>query len=157
MTAEEVWKKLTDKGFTLRRIDVLGYTIVEHRGEQVACIYDNYVCIAKHYPSINSDGISTSYADADKFVIMFSHPISEVDTAIQWLLESPERIDRVKRKNRIDAIRRYFDERRSRVSSETRHSETRHSSETAPLRILNSYMGYSSRHLSRISTPADDE
>lgn len=29
------------------------------------------------------------------------------------LLESPERIDRVKRKNRIDAIRRYFDDRRS--------------------------------------------
>lgn len=113
MTRDDVIQKLTDEGFTVKRSEIADEDIVEHRGEQVACIYDNYVSIAKHYPSLNPDGVSTSYADADKFVIMLSHPISEVDTAIQWLLESPERIDRVKRKKRIDAIRRYFDERKS--------------------------------------------
>lgn len=86
MTRDEVIDMLTDKGFTVKRTEITDEDIVIHRGEQVACIYDNYVSIAKHYPSLNPDGVSTSYADADKFVIMFSHPISEVDTAIQWLL-----------------------------------------------------------------------
>lgn len=113
MTAEEVGKKLTDDGFTLRRIDVAGYTIVEHRGEPVGMIYDNYVSIAQYYPSLNPDGVSTYYADAKKTIIMFSHPMSEVDMAIQWLLESPDRIDTEKRKKRIDTIHRYFDERKS--------------------------------------------
>ena len=114
MTAEEVGKKLTDKGFVLRHIDVAGYTIVEHRGEPVGMLYDTYVSIAQYYPSLNPDGVSTYYADAKKTIIMYSHPMSEVDMAIQWLLESPNRIDTEKRKKRIDIIHRYFDERKSR-------------------------------------------
>ena len=158
MTLEEVEKKLIDKGFTVKRTEIkitdedIVEHRVEHRGETVGVLYDTYVCIAKYYPSLNPNGVSTHYTDADKFVIMLSHPISEIDTAIQWLLESPERIDRVKRKNRIDAIRRYFDERRH-----PRSIDQRHTSKTSPSRpILSSYMGSARLYPPRHSTYADE-
>ncbi len=114
MTREQVEKRLRDRGFILRvSSDASQSTTVMHRGEPVGDVYDNYVCIAKYYPSLNPDGVSTLYADAEKAVIMFSHPMSEVDLAISWLLESPSRIDTEKRKKRIDTIHRYFDVRRS--------------------------------------------
>lgn len=120
MTRDEVIEKLTDAGFTVKSTDITDEDIVIHRGGQVACIYDTYVCIANYYPSLNPDGKSASYADADKAVIMFSHPIEEVDTAIHWLLDSPDKIDREKRQKRIESIRRYFDERRSASLDERR-------------------------------------
>lgn len=143
MTRDDVIQKLTDEGFTVKRSEITDKDIVEHRGEAVACIYDTHVCIAKYYPSLNPDGVSTHYSCADKFVIMYSHPISEVDMAIQWLLESPDRIDTEKRKKRIDAIRRYFDERRI---------------PTSPARlILSSYMGSARLCPPRHSTHADED
>ena len=110
MKAEEVRKRLADNGFTFT--DVAGYSIVQHRGEAVGMIYSDSVYLAQYYPSLNPDGVSTYYADAKKTIIMFSHPMSEVDMAIQWLLESPNRIDSDKRKKRIDTIHRYFNERK---------------------------------------------
>lgn len=112
MTPEEVRKRLADNGFTF--VDVAGYSIVQHRGEAVGMIYSDSVYLAQYYPSLNPDGVSTFYADAKKTILMFSHPLSELDMAIQWLLESPDRIDTEKRKKRIDTIHRYFDERKSR-------------------------------------------
>ena len=117
MTKESVMKKLSYKGFTLREVmapdrkTVLSI-VIEHRGEPVGTIHDDSVYIAQYYPSLNPDGTSSFYADAKKTIIMFSHPVSELDDAIRWLTESPDRIDTEKRQKRIDTIRRYYKERR---------------------------------------------
>lgn len=159
MTRDDVIQRLTDKGFTVKRTEIADEDIVEHRGETVACIYDTYVCIAKYYPSLNPDGVSTHYSDADKFVIMLSHPISEIDTAIAWLTESPERIDRVKRKKRIDAIRRYFDDRRSSSLDKRRSAslDEKRIPNSPARRILSSYMGSARLYPPRSSTHADED
>lgn len=114
MTRDEVIEKLTDSGFSIiEKSSTYKYTVVEHRGEPVGSIYDDSVYLAQYYPSLNPDGVSTFYADAKKTIIMFSHQISELENAIQWLLDSPNRIDIEKRQRRIDTIHRYFDERRN--------------------------------------------
>lgn len=112
MTAEEVRKKLEENGFTF--VDLAAYTVIEHRGEPVGSLYSDSVYLAQYYPSLNPDGVSTYYADAKKTIIMYSHSITELESAISWLLESPKRIETEKRKNRIDTIHRYFNERKSR-------------------------------------------
>ena len=159
MTRDDVIQKLTDEGFVLRYVDVAGYTIVEHRGEPVGMLYDTHVCIAKYYPSLNPDGVSTYYADAKKTIIMYSHSMSEVDMAIQWLLESPNRIDTEKRKKRIDTIRRYFDDRRS-ASLDDRRSASLDERRipASPARpILSSYMGSARLYHPRHSTHTDED
>lgn len=151
MARDEAIQKLTDKGFTLTEAETGLFTRIEHRGETVGSLDSDSVRIAKHYPSLNPDGVSTYYADAKKTIVMYSQPMSDLDMAIQWLLESPERIDTEKRKKRIDAIRRYFDERRSASLDERKIP-------TSPARpILSSYMGSARLYPPRHSTHADED
>ena len=111
MTREDVCDVFIRRGFNLREVKSPDYTVVERNGETVGVIYDDEVYIADNYPSL-TPGQSQSYADTPKTIIMFTKPMSEVEKAIEFLLDSPRRIDRETREERVKAVRKYFKERK---------------------------------------------
>lgn len=110
MTRDYVCDKFISRGFNLREVKSPDYTVIEHNGEPVGCIYDDSVYVAQNYPSLNH-GTSQEYADTPKTIVMFTHPIKMVEQAIDFLLDSPSRIDKETREKRIKNIRKYFQER----------------------------------------------
>lgn len=113
MTREKVRDLFIRKGFDLREVKSPDYTVVEHKGETVGVIYDDSVYVASNYPSLNP-GTSKAYADTPKTILMFTRPMTEVEKAIGFLLDSPKRIDRETRDKRVENIRKYFDTRKER-------------------------------------------
>lgn len=110
MTREEVRDLFIRKGFNLREVKSPDYTVVEHNGETVGCIYDDSVYVASNYPSLNS-GTSQAYSDTPKTIIMFTRPMTEVEKAIGFLFDSPSRIDSEMREKRKENIRKYFEDK----------------------------------------------
>lgn len=110
MTREEVRDLFIRKGFNLREVKSPDYTVVEHKGETVGCIYDDSVYVVQNYPSLNSNEYR-SYANTKKTIVMFTMPMSEVEKAIGFLLDSPSRIDRETRDKRVKNVRKYFRDR----------------------------------------------
>lgn len=113
MVKEDVRDVFIRRGFNLREVKSPDYTVVERNGETVGCIYDEEVYIADNYPSLNP-GQWKGYADTPKTILSFTKPISEVEKAIEFLLDSPRRIDREMREKRITDIKKYFDTRKER-------------------------------------------
>lgn len=99
------------RGFNVREVRSPDYTVVEHNGEPVGCIYDDSVYVASNYPSLNIDKPQT-YADTNKTIIMFTKPIKTLEDAIGFLFDSPRRIDKEMRDKRIANVRKYFDDRK---------------------------------------------
>ena len=85
------------------------YTVVEHRGETVACIYDEEVYIADNYPSLNMG--EKSYANTTRSNVKFTKDLKTLEDAIDFLLDSPRRLDRETRDKRVENVRKYFQER----------------------------------------------
>lgn len=113
MTRDEVRDMFIRRGFNLREVRSPDYTVVEHNGEPVGCIYDDSVYVAQNYPYLNP-GTSQAYADTPKTIIMFTSPIKMLEDAIGFLLDSPSRIDKEIRDKRIENVRKYFDTRKER-------------------------------------------
>lgn len=113
MVREEVRDLFIRRGFNLREVRSPDYTVVEHKGETVGCIYDDSVYIAQNYPSLNPNEYR-SYANTKKTTLSFTKTISEVEKAIGFLLDSPSRIDRETRDERVENVRKYFDRRKER-------------------------------------------
>lgn len=107
MTRDEVRDMFIRRGFNLREVRSPDYTVVEHKGETVGVIYDDEVYIAENYPSLTS-GASQAYADTPKTILMFTRPMTELEKAIEFLLDSPRRIDRETREKRVENVRKYF-------------------------------------------------
>ena len=93
MTRDEVRDMLIRRGFNLREVRSPDYTVVEHNGEPVGCIYDDSVYVAQNYPSLNM-GESKSYTNTKKTIIMFTSPIKMLEDAIGFLFDSPSMIDK---------------------------------------------------------------
>ena len=115
MVKSEVRDLFLRKGFHLREVKSPDYTVVEHRGEVVACIFDEEVYVTKNYPSINSNGYR-SYSNTPKTHIMFTSPMTEVEFAIEFLLDSPRRIDKQQRDVKLSNVRKYFDKKKEESS-----------------------------------------
>lgn len=98
------------RGFNLREVRSPYYTVVEHNGESVGCIYDDSVYVAQNYPSLNM-GESRSYTDTMKTIVMFTSPIKMLENAIAFLLDSPRRIDKELRDNRVENVKKYFEDK----------------------------------------------
>lgn len=113
LTKEKVRDVFIGRGFNLREVKSPDYTVVEHKGETVACIYDEEVYIAQNYPSLNP-GQSQAYADTPKTIIRFISAMGMLEQAIDFLLDSPSRIDRETRDKRVENVRKYFDRRKER-------------------------------------------
>ncbi len=111
MTKDEVRDMFISRGFNVREVRSPDYTVIEHNGEPVGCIYDDSVYVAQNYPSLNP-GTSQAYADTPKTIIMFTMAAGMVEQAIDFLLDSPSRIDKETREKRIKEIRKYFDDRK---------------------------------------------
>ena len=111
LTKEKVRDLFISKGFTLREVRSPDYTVVEHKGETVGCIYDDSVYIAQNYPSLNPNEYR-SYANTKKTIVMFTMPMIEVEKGIGFLLDSPSRMDRETREKRVENVRKYFDKRK---------------------------------------------
>lgn len=110
MVREEVRDLFIRRGFNLREVRSPDYTVVEHKGEVVGCIYDDSVYVVQNYPSLNSNEYR-SYANTKKTIVMFTMPMTEVEKAIGFLLDSPSRIDRETREERVENVRKYFEDR----------------------------------------------
>lgn len=110
MTREEVRDLFIRKGFNLREVRSPDYTVVEHRGETVGCIYDDSVYVAQNYPSLDSNEYR-SYENTKKTIVMFTLPMTELEKAIGFLLDSPRRLDRETRDKRVENIRKYFQDK----------------------------------------------
>lgn len=110
LTKEKVRDLFIRRGFNLREVKSPDYTVVEHKGETVGCIYDDSVYVAQNYPSLNSNEYR-SYANTKKTIVMFTMPMTEVEKAIGFLLDSPSRIDRETREERVENVRKYFEDR----------------------------------------------
>lgn len=113
MKKEEVRDLFILRGFNLREVRSPDYTVVEHKGETVGCIYDDSVYIAQNYPSLNSNEYR-SYANTKKTILMFTMSMTDVEKAIEFLLDSPSRLDRERREEKVKAVRKYFDKRKER-------------------------------------------
>ena len=113
MVREEVRDLFIRRGFNLREVKSPDYTVVEHKGETVGCIYDDSVYVVQNYPSLNSNEYR-SYANTKKTIVMFTMPMTEVEKAIGFLLDSPSRIDRETRDEKVKEVRKYFDTRKER-------------------------------------------
>lgn len=111
MVKSEVCDLFIRKGFQLREVKSLDYTVAEHKGEVVACIYDDSVYVTQNYPSLNSNGYR-SYSNTKKTIVMYTRPMSEVEKAIGFLLDSPKRMDKELRDVKLFNIRKYFDEKK---------------------------------------------
>ena len=113
VTKENVCDLFIRRGFNLREVRSPDYTVVEHKGETVGCIYDEEVYIARNYPSLNP-GQSQAYADTPKTTIPFISAMGKLEEAIDFLLDSPSRIDRETRDKKVENVRKYFDKRKER-------------------------------------------
>ena len=113
MVRKDVRDVFIRRGFNLREVRSPDYTVVEHKGETVGCIYDEEVYIARNYPSLNP-GQSHDYADTPKTIIRFISAKRMLEQAIDFLLDSPSRIDRETRDERVENVRKYFDTRKKR-------------------------------------------
>lgn len=111
MTEEEVRDMFIHRGFNLREVRSPDYTVVEHKGETVGCIYDDSVYVAQNYPSLNSNEYR-SYANTKKTIVMFTMPMTELEKAIGFLLDSPSRLDRETRDKKAENVRKYFKNKR---------------------------------------------
>ena len=111
MVKEDVRDVFIRRGFNLREVKSPDYTVVEHKGEVVGCIYDEEVYIARNYPSLNP-GQSQAYADTPKTTIPFISAMGKLEEAIDFLFDSPRRIDRATREKRVENVRKYFDKRK---------------------------------------------
>ena len=116
MTREEVRDLLIRKGFNLREVMSPDYTVVEHKGEVVGFIYDDSVYVAKNYPSLNMG--EKSYLNTERTDVMFTSPIETLEDAIDFLLDSPRRLDREMRDKRVENVRKYFQDRNDRKYAE---------------------------------------
>jgi hypothetical protein len=124
MVRDEVRDLFIRKGFNLREVKSPDYTVVEHKGETVGCIYDDSVYVAQNYPSLNSNG-DRSYANTKKTIVMFTLPMTEVEQAIEFLLDSPSRIDRETREQRAENVRKYFKDREDTEFAKSLHDADR--------------------------------
>jgi hypothetical protein len=106
---------LISRGFHLRdvRAEDFEYTAIDHNGEQVGAIWEDSVNIAHNYPSINPSQPRT-YANTDQQSILFMSPMKMLEDAIEFLLDSPSRLDREMRDQRVENVRKYFDTRKER-------------------------------------------
>jgi hypothetical protein len=110
MVREEVRDLFIRRGFNLREVKSPDYTVVERNGETVGVIYDEEVYIADNYPSLNSIQ-SKEYADTPKTIVSFTKPMKTIEEAIGFLLDSPRRIDRETRDEKVKNVRNYFKDR----------------------------------------------
>lgn len=110
MTREEVRDLFIRRGFNLREVKSLDYTVVERNDETVGVIYDEGVYIAHNYPSLNPAQCK-GYADTPKTILSFTKPLFEVEKAIGFLLDSPSRIDKETRDKMVENVRKYFQEK----------------------------------------------
>ena len=115
MTRTEIYDMLIRRGFKLRdvRAEDFEYTAIDHNGEQVGAIWEDSVNIAKNYPSLSPSRFG-SYANTDQQSILFMSPMKMLEDAIDFLFDSPRRIDREMREKRIENVRKYFDTRKER-------------------------------------------
>jgi hypothetical protein len=113
MVRDEVRDLFIRKGFNLREVKSPDYTVVERNDETVGVIYDEEVYIADNYPSLNT-GQWKGYADTPKTILSFTKPLFEVEQAIEFLLDSPSRIDRETRDEKVENVRKYFNKRKER-------------------------------------------
>ena len=113
LTKEKVRDVFIRRGFNLREVKSPDYTVVEHKGETVGCIYDDSVYVVQNYPSLNSNEYR-SYANTKKTTILFISAMGKLEEAIDFLLDSPSRIDRETRDERVENVRKYFDTRKER-------------------------------------------
>lgn len=111
LTRDKVRDMFIRRGFNVREVRSPDYTVIEHNGEPVGCIYDDSVYVAQNYPSLNP-GTSQEYAYTPKTIIMFTMAAGMVEQAIDFLLDSPSRIDKEMRDKRKANIRKYFDDRK---------------------------------------------
>lgn len=107
---EQIRHILQSRGLTLREVKSPDYTVIEHNGETVGIIYDDGVHIAQNYPSLNI-GQSKSYKDTPKTIVMNTRPTSMLEDAIDFLFDSPKRIDREMRVERVENMKKYFDQK----------------------------------------------
>lgn len=105
---EQIRHILQSRGLTLREVKSPDYTVIEHNGETVGIIYEDGVHIAQNYPSLNV-GKSKSYEDTPKTIVMNTRPTSMLEDAIDFLFDSPKRIDRELRVKRLENMKKYFD------------------------------------------------
>lgn len=113
MTREEVRDLFIRRGFNLREVKSPDYTVVEHKGETVGCIYDDSVYVVQNYPSLNPSRWRT-YANTQKTTITFISPMGLLEEAIDFLLDSPSRMDQEARDEKVENVRKYFDKRKER-------------------------------------------
>lgn len=113
MTREEVRDMFIRKGFNLREVRSPDYTVVEHRGETVGTIWEDSVNISNNYPSLGPSRWG-SYANTPDTCVVFTSPMKILEDAIDFLLDSPRRIDRETRDNRVENVRKYFNTRKER-------------------------------------------
>ncbi len=106
----------------MREVKSPDYIVIEHNGEAVGAIYDDSVYVAQNYPSLNI-GQSKSYANTKKTIVMFTRPISMLEDAIGFLFDSPKRIDREMRDNRIENMKKYFDRKKMEAKIENAWEE----------------------------------
>lgn len=125
MVREEVRDLFIRRGFNLREVKSPDYTVVEHKGEAVAFIYDDSVYVANNYPSLNIG--EKSYANTERTVVMFTSPIKMLEEAIDFLLDSPRRIDREMRDERLKNVRKYFKDREAAEFAKSLHDADRRS------------------------------
>ena len=116
MVKNEVRDLFIRKGFELREVKSPDYTVAERNGEVVACIYDDSVYVTQNYPSLNSNGYR-SYAGTPKTNILFTSPMKELEDAIEFLLDSPRRIDEQLRDVKLSNVRKYFNKKKEEAES----------------------------------------
>ena len=124
MVKSEVCDLFIRRGFQLREVKSPDYTVAEHRGEVVGCIYDDSVYVTQNYPSLNSNGYR-SYSNTPKTIVMFTRPMTEVEKAIEFLLDSPSRIDKQERDVKLSNVRKYFQEREASAFTKSLHDADR--------------------------------
>lgn len=126
MVKEDVRDVFIRRGFNLREVKSPDYTVVEHKGETVGCIYDEEVYIVENYPSLNP-GQWNGYADTPKSILTFTSPIKMLEEAIDFLLDSPSRMDREAREERVENVRKYFQDRGATEFAKSLHDADRRS------------------------------
>lgn len=124
MVRGEVRDLFIRRGFNLREVKSPDYTVVEHKGEVVGCIYDEEVYVVQNYPSLNPSRWRT-YANTQKTTITFTSPIKMLEEAIDFLFDSPRRIDRETREERVENVRKYFQDRGATEFAKSLHDADR--------------------------------
>lgn len=111
MRREEIRDLFIRNGFNLREVRSPDYTVVERNGETVGCIYEDSVNVAHNYPSLNPNARWRTYANTQKTVVLFMSPMKMLEDAIEFLLDSPNRMDREMRDQRVENVRKYFEDK----------------------------------------------